>query len=52
MENIENIEKNKEIASFIKKLYNLVQDESSNEIIQWDESGESFIISNINLFET
>ena len=29
---------------FIDKLYAILQDESLNEIIGWDESGKSFII--------
>ena len=41
-----------DISQFLKKLYRVVEDPQTDHVISWDDSGESFVIHNVNTFTT
>ena len=39
-----------DISQFLKKLYRVVEDPQTDDVISWDDSGVSFVIHNVNTF--
>ena len=47
-----NIKKNPQPKKFLQKLYYIVSLPTLDHIISWDDQGESFLIKNVNVFES